>query len=166
MKRKGFTLVELMVVVAIIAILAAVAIPMYSRFKMKAVANGPVKVTGGLTAAFQAHFTDFGTFANVDNIAGSNNASITYTNPLPPNNTVDLGATLPALEDVTWTLTGGAVDRVVIQWAFGTVRCQGGDCDGTYCVICNDTTGCSYVIDVNLDDLGLDKFTDPAVTAC
>ncbi|HFC97597.1 MAG TPA: prepilin-type N-terminal cleavage/methylation domain-containing protein, partial [Thermosulfurimonas dismutans] len=35
-KEKGFTLVELMIVIAIIAILAAVAISQYSAYKNKA----------------------------------------------------------------------------------------------------------------------------------
>lgn len=45
MKARGFTLIELMIVVAIIAVLAAIAVPTYQTYLLKA------RVTEGLTLA-------------------------------------------------------------------------------------------------------------------
>ncbi|GMN89520.1 pilin [Francisella sciaenopsi] len=48
--QKGFSLVELMVVIAIIAILAAVAIPMYSNYTTRAKVSSEISEMGGAKA--------------------------------------------------------------------------------------------------------------------
>ncbi len=66
--QQGFTLIELMIVVAIIGILAALAIPAYQDYTARAQATEALTATAGLRAEIAEYLSLEGTLAGTDEI--------------------------------------------------------------------------------------------------
>ena len=66
-KQQGFTLIELMIVVAIIAILAAIALPAYQDYVARSQVSEANTLAAGAKTAVAEEFANTGTFAGIDN---------------------------------------------------------------------------------------------------
>jgi type IV pilus assembly protein PilA len=68
--QKGFTLIELMIVVAIIGILAAIALPAYQDYTARAQMSEALNLSAGLRVALEEQRQTRGAWPGTDDVAG------------------------------------------------------------------------------------------------
>ena len=106
-KKKGFTLVEIMIVVAIIAILAAVAIPNFVRYRKTSQMNACISNLKQIQAAVEQ--------AKMGGVATPG-----WTDIVGSDKYIKVSPTCPAAGSVSYTLPSGDTDNPT---------CSGGSSD-------------------------------------
>jgi len=121
-KSRGFTLIELMIVVAIIGILAAIAIPNFLNIRKKAMSTEAKSNLGDLRTMEEAYRMEYGTYtASLTNLDYTQPAGARYSYSVDSagasNCTMVADGTVSPVDSETWHLviTAGVAAQPELQ---------------------------------------------------